>query len=160
MQLVRAQALEALVAENERSHDSRMSPAGSCSGLVPLDSRDRRVFAQGHHGDLSPGPAGGVLNQVNWEGTATGFGAVFGTATYAGGPKGGTYSWCAEAFLDNGNALTGGGPGTFESVGKHRWRKKGYTDISDSRRIVGEGEIDLVSRSWKGTIFQIGQADS
>ena len=36
----------------------------------------------------SPGPAGGVLNQVNWEGTATGFGAVFGTATFAGGAKG------------------------------------------------------------------------
>jgi len=30
----------------------------------------------------SPGPAGGVLNQVNWEGTATGFGAIFGTAMY------------------------------------------------------------------------------
>jgi len=104
----------------------------------------------------SPGPAGGVLNQVNWEGTATGFGAVFGTATYAGGPRGGTYSWCAEAFLDNGDALTGGGPGTFESVGKHRWRTKGYMDLSDGRRIAGEGEIDLASRSWKGTIFEIG----
>jgi hypothetical protein len=36
-------------------------------------------------GTHSPGPAGSVLNQVNWEGTATGFGAVFGTATYVGG---------------------------------------------------------------------------
>jgi hypothetical protein len=40
----------------------------------------------------SPGPAGSVLSQVNWEGTATGFGAVFATATYVGGPKNGTFS--------------------------------------------------------------------
>ena len=35
----------------------------------------------------SPGPAGSVLAQVNWEGTATGFGAVFATATYVGGSQ-------------------------------------------------------------------------
>ena len=29
----------------------------------------------------NPGPAGSVLDQVNWEGTAAGFGTVFGTAT-------------------------------------------------------------------------------
>jgi hypothetical protein len=28
----------------------------------------------------SPGPAGSALDQANWEGTARGFGAVFGTA--------------------------------------------------------------------------------
>ena len=58
----------------------------------------------------SPGPAGGVLNQVNWEGTATGFGAVFGTATFAGGAKGGSYKWCGEAFMDDGSVLTGDRP--------------------------------------------------
>jgi hypothetical protein len=35
----------------------------------------------------SPGPAGSVLIHVNWEGTASGFGAVFSTSTYVGGPK-------------------------------------------------------------------------
>ena len=103
----------------------------------------------------SPGPAGGVLNQVNWEGTASGFGVVFGTATFAGGAKGGSYSWCGEAFMDDGSVLTGGGPGTVESVGKHRWSTKGYMDLSDGRRIATEGEIDLASRSWKGTIFEL-----
>jgi len=103
----------------------------------------------------SPGPAGGVLSQVNWEGTATGFGAVFGTATYAGGPKGGSYSWCAAAYLENGDALTGIGPGTYESVGKHRWRTQGYMQLSDGRRVAGEGEVDLASRTWKGKIFEI-----
>jgi hypothetical protein len=103
----------------------------------------------------SPGPAGGVLNQVNWEGTATGFGAVFGTATFAGGAKGGSYSWCGEAFLDDGSVLTGNGPGTVESVGKHRWSTEGYMDLADGRRIATEGEIDLASRSWKGKIYEL-----
>ena len=103
----------------------------------------------------SPGPAGGVLSQVNWEGTATGFGTVFGTATYAGGPKGGSYSWCAAAYLDNGDSQTGMGPGTYESIGKHRWRTEGYIQLSDGRRVAGEGEIDLAARSWKGRIFEI-----
>ena len=103
----------------------------------------------------SPGPAGSVLSQVNWEGTATGFGAVFGTATYVGGPKGGTFSYCAEAFLDNGDAVTGIGQGTFESTGKHRWRTDGFIQISDGRRIATEGEMDLASRSWKGKISEM-----
>ena len=103
----------------------------------------------------SPGPAGGVLSQVNWEGTATGFGTVFGTATYSGGPKGGTYTWCAEAFMDDGDVLTGFGPGTFETSGKHRWRTKGFMQLSDGRRGAGEGEIDLAARSWKGTVHEL-----
>jgi hypothetical protein len=103
----------------------------------------------------SPGPAGSVLSQVNWEGTATGFGAVFGTATYVGGPKSGTFSYCAEAFLDNGDALTGIGQGTFESTGKHRWRTEGFIQISDGRRVATEGEMDLASRSWKGKISEM-----
>jgi hypothetical protein len=103
----------------------------------------------------SPGPAGSVLSQVNWEGTATGFGAVFGTATYVGGPKGGTFSYCAEAFLDNGDGLTGICQGTFESTSKHRWRTEGFIQISDGRRVATEGEMDLASRSWKGKISEM-----
>ncbi len=103
----------------------------------------------------SPGPAGSVLNQVNWEGTVTGFGAVFTTTTYVGGPKGGTYSSCGAAYLDNGDGLTSIGQGTYESVGKHRWRTESFTQISDGRRMRVEGEIDLASRSWKGTIFEM-----
>ncbi len=103
----------------------------------------------------SPGPAGSVLAQANWEGTATGFGAVFLTATYVGGPKGGTYSDCAVAYLDNGEGLTGFGQGTTESIGKHRWRTQGFTQISDGRRFASEGEIDLAARSWKGKISEM-----
>ena len=103
----------------------------------------------------SPGPAGGLLSQVNWEGTATGFGVVFGTSTFSGGSKGGSYRLCTEAFMDDGNVLTGIGEGTFESSGKHRWRTQGYVQISDGRRVAGDGEIDFASRSWKGKISEL-----
>jgi hypothetical protein len=103
---------------------------------------------------LSPGPAGSVLNHVNWEGTATGFGAVFGTATFVGGPKDGTFSWCSTSFLENGDGLTAMGQGTYESTGKNKWHTETHLEISDGRRTSSEGEIDLASRSWKGTIFE------
>jgi hypothetical protein len=103
----------------------------------------------------SPGPAGSVLSQVNWEGTATGFGAVFATATYVGGPKNGTFSECGTAYLDNGDGLSGIGQGTYESKGKHQWRTESFMQISDGRRVRGEGEINLASRSWKGQLFEM-----
>ena len=103
----------------------------------------------------SPGPAGGVNRQCTWEGTATGFGTVFDTATYVGGPKSGTFSECGIAYLDNGDGLSGIGQGTYESTGNHRWRTESFMQISDGRRVRGEGEINLASRSWKGTIFEM-----
>jgi hypothetical protein len=103
----------------------------------------------------SPGPAGSVLIQVTWEGPATGFGTVFDTATYVGGPKSGAFSDCGVAYLDNGDGLTGIGQGTYESTGKHRWRTENFVQISDGRRVRGEGEMDLASRSWKGTLFEM-----
>jgi len=103
----------------------------------------------------SPGPAGSVLIQVTWEGPATGFGTVFDTATYVGGPKSGTFSECGIAYLDNGDGLSGIGQGTYESNGKHRWRTAGFMQISDGRRITSEGEIDLAERSWKGKLFEM-----
>ena len=102
----------------------------------------------------SPGPAGSVLSQVNWEGTGTGFGAIFNTVTYVGGPKNGTFSECATAYLDNGDGLSGIGQGTYESSGKHRWCTQSFVQISDGRRNAFGGEIDLASRSWKGTIIR------
>ena len=102
---------------------------------------------------LSPGPAGSIVTQGNCEGTATGFGTTLGTAMFVGG-KSGTLSWCGSSFLDNGEQVSGTGPGTYESIGKHRWRTQGFVDISDGRTLVSEGEIDLATRSWNGKIFE------
>jgi hypothetical protein len=99
----------------------------------------------------TPGPAGSVIVEGNYEGTATGFEAVMGTATVVGG-KSGTLSYCSSVYLDNGDQLLGQGTGTYESIGKNRWRTHGYIHFSDGRTIVEEGEVDLATRSWKGKI--------
>ncbi len=105
---------------------------------------------------LTPGPGGSVLNQVNWEGTATGFGTVFLTSTFVGGPKSGTFSLCLTSFFDDGDGLSGNGEGRYDSTGKNRWRTQAVTLISDGRRVSSEGELDLASRSWKGKISELG----
>jgi hypothetical protein len=102
---------------------------------------------------LSPGPGGSTITQGNCEGTGTGFGTTLGTATFVGG-KSGTLSWCATSYLDNGEQISGTGPGTYESSGKHRWRTQGFVQISDGRTIATEGEIDLATRSWNGKLIE------
>jgi hypothetical protein len=103
----------------------------------------------------TPGPAGSVLVQVNFEGTGTGFGAIFDTSTFIGGGKDGTFSQCGSAYLDNGDVLSGVGQGTYESKAKHRWATASTIQLSDGRRLSSVGEIDLASRTWKGTLSDI-----
>ncbi|NOT57921.1 MAG: hypothetical protein HOP18_25235 [Deltaproteobacteria bacterium] len=104
---------------------------------------------------LTPGPGGSVLVQGNFEGTSAAFGAILRTATFVSvGAKSGTFSVCAAAYLENGDTLTGNGQGTFESIGRHKWRLQELIDISDGRTFAVEGEIDLAARSWTGKIFE------
>lgn len=103
----------------------------------------------------SAGPAGSVLVQVNFEGTGTGFGAIFDTSTFVGGGRDGTFSQVGSAYLDNGEVLSGVGQGTYESKGKHRWATASTIQISDGRRLASVGEIDLASRTWKGTLSEL-----
>ena len=106
---------------------------------------------------FTPGPAGSVLVQMNCEGTGTGFGTVLGTLTaVSAGQKSGTWSWCAAAYLDNGDNVTGNGQGTFQSDKPNHWLTQGMIQISDGRTIALEGELDLATRSWKGQLFERG----
>lgn len=102
---------------------------------------------------LLPGPAGSTISQVNFEGTATGFGTVAITASFVGG-KTGTLSANGVAYLENGDLLTGAAAGTFESNGVHRWKTTAIWHISDGSALLNEGEIDLASRTWKGENFE------
>jgi hypothetical protein len=102
---------------------------------------------------LTPGPGASTITQANCEGPVTGFGTVLGTGTFVGG-KSGTLSWCSAAYLDDGEQTSGSGSGTYESSGKHRWKTLAVVNSSDGRSVYSEGEIDLVSRSWKGNIFE------
>lgn len=101
-----------------------------------------------------PGPAGSIIIQANFEGTATGFGAVYETANFIGGNKDGTFSVVGQAFLENGDTISGIGQGTYESKGKAHWATANTWELSDGRRIGNTGEIDLAARTWKGTITE------
>jgi hypothetical protein len=104
---------------------------------------------------FTPGPAGSVVVHMNCEGTGTGFGAVFGTlSAVSAGQKSGTWSWCAAAYLDNGENVTGTGQGTFLSDKPNHWQTQGVLQISDGRMIALEGALDLATRSWTGQLFE------
>jgi len=104
---------------------------------------------------LTPGPAGSVIVQANYEGTGTGFGTVLGTlSAVSADQKSGTWSWCAVAYLDNGDSVTGNGQGTFQRDKLTHWQTQGSIQISDGRMIALEGEIDLATRTWKGQLFE------
>jgi hypothetical protein len=102
-----------------------------------------------------PGGSAGVLRQVTWEGPVTGFGTLFVTVTFSGSGKAGTFTDCSTAFMDNGDFLHGVGQGNYESKGAHIWHTKGFTQLSDGRRIEHEGNIRLTERSWDGKVFEL-----
>lgn len=104
---------------------------------------------------FTPGPAGSVIVQANCEGTATGLGAVAGTATFVpAGAKNATYSWCGVSYLDNGDSMTDNAQGTIGSIGRHKWRTQGIDHLSDGRIVSVEGEIDFAARSWTGKLIE------
>jgi len=95
---------------------------------------------------FTPGPANSVLAQVNFEGTAPGYGTVLGTDTCVVG-KSGTYSGCSACYLENGEISTYTAQGKYESSGHHKWRLQEVGQFSDGRTVEVEGEIDLAART-------------
>ena len=104
---------------------------------------------------ITPGPAGSIVTQGNYEGPISGemAGTLIGTASFVGG-KSGTFSICVSGYLDDGNEFSATGSGTYESTGKHHWSTQGVGQISDGRTITFPGELDLATRSWKGKTFE------
>ena len=94
--------------------------------------------------------------QLNYEGTATGFGTVLGSLYGRGEPgaKQGTCSWRAQAFLDSGDQVVGSGEGTWEEIGKHRWRVRILNQTSDGQIFAADGAVDLASRSFAGKLIE------
>jgi hypothetical protein len=103
---------------------------------------------------IAPGPVGPPTIHGNVEGTgaAPKQGTVIGTATFVGSDKGGVYNLVGINYQDDGEVTALLRTGTYESSGKHRWR----TESSDLQ-MIGEGELDLASRSWKGKIYKIAE---
>ena len=97
--------------------------------------------------------------QGNFEGTAKGeglSGPVLGTLITVGvpGAKSGTCSWAGASYLDNGEAVSSKGEGTWEKVGTNKWRIRAVNYLSDGRTIGSDGVLELATRSFTGTLFE------
>ena len=92
---------------------------------------------------------------INVDGTATGYGTVLGTLTFKGEPgaKNGSLSWRGQGFLDTGETVTGGGEGTWEEAGKHKWRTRLIVATSDGKCHASEGPLDLKTRTLSGKML-------
>ena len=90
------------------------------------------------------------------DGTATGFGTVLGTLNckLAPGAKSASCSWRSQAFLENGDIISGVGEGNWVESGKHQWRVRMTITLNDGRFIAAEGTLDLASRSFNGKILE------
>ena len=119
-------------------------------------------FAHRHTGNsYSRNADGTIVASSNWEGTASGFGAVFGTLSVPlpeGGAKSGTCTWIGQAYPEGSPWVSGAGDGTWEQIeDKYRWRLHfPAIEISSGERLRCEGEIDLATRTFTGQMFDAG----
>ena len=101
-----------------------------------------------------------ILSFVSWEGTATGYGVVFGTLRFPstlaeGGVSSGPCSWVGQSFLEDGTNLLVDGEGNFEQVeGKNQWVVDMNMDVSNGDKLQSKGTIDLQARTFQGEIFE------
>lgn len=105
----------------------------------------------------SAGEGGRVIQAVNVEGMATGYGSVFGTLTFhpaAPGVQEGRVEWAGSGYLENGEMVGGVGGGVFEKIGKHLWRVRLMMRINDGTVLLSEGDIELDERVYTGSIYK------
>ncbi len=94
--------------------------------------------------------------QVNYDGTAEGFGRVQGTMTFRSdiaGAKSGRCNWSGAAYLESGEIVGGSAEGTWEEVGKHKWRVRAINYLSNGRSFITDGEVDLAADAYTGAIY-------
>ena len=100
-------------------------------------------------------PNGGVSQQVNLEGTASGFGAVLGTLTFYAAEPGadsGFVTWAGSSYQDDGTATGGQGRGVFDKSGANKWRVRTVIQVAGGALLLTDGEIALEGRSYTGTL--------
>lgn len=96
--------------------------------------------------------------RMNAQGPAAGFGTVAGTLTFRGDPAAvatqGRSSWRGASYMEDGKVLIGSGEGTWETVGKHKWRIRLLVSVSDGRTVLSDGEVEWATQSWQGKIYE------
>ena len=107
---------------------------------------------------VTPAPGGGIVLNVNFEGTQTGeiTGQVLGTLTtkLVPGQASGTYTWCGWGAASSGENVFVEGQGTLESIGTHKWRFLGTNLLSDGSTNAVEAEGELATRTLAGKLFE------
>jgi hypothetical protein len=98
---------------------------------------------------------GGFRVQLNMRGPGTD-GTVEGTLTLTGEPgaKSGTGGFRGANFLDDGNIMGVTGEGTWETVGKHKWRIREINYLSDGSTVASDGELDFATQSYKVKAYE------
>ncbi len=98
---------------------------------------------------------GGTV-QINLDGKATGYGDVLGTLTFRGEPgaKTGPLTWRGQGFLENGDTVTGTGEGTWEEIGKQKWRTRLLVTTSDGGCHASDGHLEFQSRTLTGKMLE------
>ena len=103
---------------------------------------------------------GEIQMTTSYEGTADGFGAVFGTLTRTqplaeAGASSGTCSYAGLAVNDDGSIIGGIGEGTWERIGSEmRSSVSLLVELSDGSKLRSEGVVDHTDQSWNGKIYE------
>lgn len=99
---------------------------------------------------------GGGTLQVNYEGTASGYGVVVSTMKFsveAAGDKSGKVTSLNVAWLENGESMSGEGTGVFTDSGVNTWKVRNFFVVSDGTVLLSEGEVSLAERTYKGKMY-------
>ena len=110
-------------------------------------------------GEQEKTDSGGIRVISHWEGTATGFGTVFGTLTVDLSfdkidATSGACSWVALAYLPDGGRAGGFSEGTWtQHEGRNAWSLTLTGEASTGQKIRSEGEIDLAARTYSGKMY-------
>ena len=119
-------------------------------------------FSLNHAGTTYSKTADGELaSYANFQGTATGYGQVYGTLILTrplseAGSTSGTCTWAAAAFLEDGSTAGGLGEGTWEqNAGEHKWKVNMVTKVSSGETVRSEGEISLETLVYSGKLFAV-----
>jgi len=124
---------------------------GKSIGEFEYTSRGVTIVGQNETG-------GGTL-QVDYEGTATGYGFVASTVSFTvreAGAKSGTTSANNVAWLENGDSMSAVANGVFNESGTNTWRVRSLVIVSDGTIILSDGEVSLAERTYKGKMYAWG----
>jgi hypothetical protein len=103
-----------------------------------------------------PNDTGGGSLQVDYEGTASGYGFVASTVTFTvreAGAKSGTTTANNVAWLENGDSMSAVGNGVFNESGVNTWRVRSLVIVSDGTMLLSDGEVSLAERTYKGKMY-------